>query len=93
VANARLAACAADGRSPKLRDFFQPAVSEARLLDALRQLRVPRHMFKLLYRVFARHCSQHSDEHPVWQIPSETFEAELAVYQREQEAFDRAVRA
>lgn len=92
VANARLAACAADGRSPRLRDFFQPAVSESRLLDALRQLRVPRHMFKLLYRVFARHCSQHSDEHPVWQIASETFEAELAVYQREQEALDRAPR-
>lgn len=93
VANARLAACAADGRTPRLRDFFQPAVSDNRLLDVLRQLRVPRHMFKLLYRVFARHCSQHSDERPVWQVASETLEAELAVYQREQEALERAPRA
>ena len=56
-------------------------------------LRVPRHLFKFMYRLFTEHCNAHSDENPVWQIGSGTFEAVLAVYQRDQDAFDRGVGA
>jgi hypothetical protein len=93
VANARLRACATGGRSPKLTDLFEPSVDERRVIDALRSLRVPRHMFKFMYRLFVAHCNAHTDERPVWKISSELFESTLALYRRDQDAFDRGLRA
>ena len=93
VANARLKACASNGKSPSLRELFDTSVNDRRLIDALRTLRVPRHLFKFLYRAFVAHCSAHTDESPVWQISSATFESALALYQRDQDAFDRGVGA
>jgi hypothetical protein len=91
VAAARIAACAAEGRSPTPSDLFDPAIDQRRLIEAFGALRVPRHLFKFMYRLFTLHCNAHSDENPVWQISSGTFESVLAVYQRDQEAFDRGV--
>ena len=93
IANARLQACAANGKSPSLSELFDPAVGERRLIDALRTLRVPRHLFKFLYRLFVSHSNAHTDEKPAWRISSETFESVLALYQRDQEAFDRGLGA
>ncbi len=89
VANARLKACAADGRSPNLRDLFDDSVDDRRLITALRSLRVPRHLFKFLYRAFVAHLHAHTDENPSWKISGETFESALALYHRDQDAFDR----
>ncbi len=91
VADARIRACASDGASPSLRDLFDPAVSDKRLLDALRTLRVPRNLFKFLYRLLVAHCNTHTDKDPAWTISSETFEATLALYNRDQDAFHRGV--
>jgi hypothetical protein len=93
VANARLKACAVEGQSPTLGKLFDESISEQRVLDALRTLRVPRDLFKFLYRLFVAHCGAHSDEHPKWTISSETFESVLAVYHRGQEAADRGLGA
>jgi hypothetical protein len=93
VANTRLKACAMPGRSPSLKDLFEPAVSDRRLMDAFRTLRVPRHMFKFLYRLFVAHCNAHTDEQPVWKISGERFESTFALYQRDQDAVDRGMRA
>jgi hypothetical protein len=93
VANARLAACAVDGAQPRLRDLIHQAVSDRRIVEALRQLRTPRHLFKFLYRLFVSHCNSHVEGEPVWQIAAETFEATLAVYHRDQDAFDRGMGA
>ena len=93
IANARLQACAANGKSPSLGALFDPSVGERRLIDALRTLRVPRHLFKFLYRLFVSHSNAHTDEKPAWQISGETFESVLALYQRDQEAFDRGLGA
>ena len=54
---------------------------------------MPRRLFKFLYRLLVVHCNAHSDENPVWQISPETFEATLALYLRDQDAFDRGVGA
>ena len=62
-------------------------------IDAFRALRVPRHLFKFLYRLLVAHCNAHTDDKPVWQIPKETFEATLAVYSRDQDAVDRGLQA
>jgi hypothetical protein len=91
VAEARMTAVAANDRSPSLGDLFQESVNENRLIDAMRQLRVPRHLFKFLHQVIVTHINSHKDDEPEWRISSETFESVLALYQREQEAFERNV--
>jgi hypothetical protein len=93
VANARIKGCALEGSSPVLADLFDQSIDEKRLMDAFAALRVPRHLFKFMYRLFTTHCNAHSDEAPVWRISSGTFESVLALYQRDQDAFDRGVGA
>ncbi|OHB82220.1 MAG: hypothetical protein A2W31_02665 [Planctomycetes bacterium RBG_16_64_10] len=93
VAVARLRACASDGQSPTLRSLFDPSISDQRLLEALRSLRVPRHLFKFMYRLLVAHCNAHTDEDPEWHVPSSLFETTLAVFTRDQDAVDRGLRA
>ncbi|GAF81776.1 unnamed protein product, partial [marine sediment metagenome] len=93
LANCRLDACAVDGQAPDLRSMFAEEVSDQRMIDAFGSLRVPRNLFKFLYRVIVAHCNSHTDADPVWSIPRETFEATLAVYSREQAAVDRGLSA
>lgn len=93
VASARLRACAVPGNSPSLKDLFDPSITERRLTDAFRGLRVPRHLFKFMYRLFVAHCNAYTDDVPHWQISSERFESVLALYSRDQDAFDRGLRA
>lgn len=93
VATARVKACAADGASPSVTDLFEPAVDQRRLMDAFGSLRVPRNLFKFMYRLITTHCNAHTDENPVWQISGESFQSVLALYQRDQDAFDRGVGA
>ncbi len=92
MANARIAACAAEGASPKITELFE-GVDRQRLIESLATLRVPRHLFKFIYRLFTAHCNAHTEEQPEWKISSATFESVLALYQRDQEAFDRGVGA
>ncbi len=93
LANARLKACAADGKAPTISDLLDPAIDVRRLKDALATLRVPRHLFKFIYRLFTTHCNAHSDDAPVWRIGQGEFESVLALYQRDQDALDRGVGA
>lgn len=93
VANARLGACAADGKTPRLTDLFEDSLTQDRLIDALRGLRVPRHLFKFMYQLLMSHCNAHTDEKPVWKISAATFDSTLALYHRQQDAFDRGMGA
>ena len=54
-----------------------------RLLTSFRSLRVPRHLFRFLYRVLVDHCNRYTDAEPEFLIKAETFETILAVYSRE----------
>ncbi len=85
LARARMLACAAEGRSPEPKDLFGDDISYERLLSAFQSLRVPRHLFRLLYRVLVDHCNRHTDAQPVYKIKGETFESALAVYTRDAE--------
>jgi hypothetical protein len=93
VATARLKACAKPGAKPALTDLFDPVVNQQRLIEAFRNLRVPRRLFKFLYRLIADHCNAHTDQDPHWKISSTLFETTLAIHLREQDAFDRGVGA
>ena len=93
LANVRLQGCAEQGREPNLRALLDDAITDERLIEAFRSLRVPRHLFKFLYRLLVAHCNAHTDSQPVWQVPLETFEATLAIYARDQHAVDQGLRA
>jgi hypothetical protein len=93
LANARIRSCGIDGEEPTLRSMLDDSITDQRMIDAFRSLRVPRHLFKFLYRLLVAHCNAHTDEKPAWQIPKETFEATLAVYSRDQDAVDRGLQA
>ncbi|MCA9188681.1 MAG: hypothetical protein R3E01_15225 [Pirellulaceae bacterium] len=91
LANTRMSFCSVGNAKPKLRQLFEPTVSEQQLIDAFRRLRVPRHLFKFLYRTLVTHCNLHTDEKPVWQISPQTFESALAVYLKELDATNRVM--
>lgn len=86
LTNARMLACTVDGRKVEPRDFFVDAVTYQRLLTVFQSLRVPRHLFRFLFRVLAEHCNRYTDAQPKFQIDSETFESIYAVYSREVES-------
>jgi hypothetical protein len=85
LARARMLACAAPQRSPEPKHLFGDEVSYERMLSAFQSLRVPRDLFRFLYRVLVDHCNRHTDAHPVYKIKGETFESTLAVYGRDSE--------
>ncbi len=93
LANARLEACALDGTAPTIGDLLDPAIGQQRVVDAFGSLRVPRHLFKFLYRLLVTHCNAHSAQMPAWTIAPETFESVLAVYRQSQDALSRGVGA
>jgi len=94
LANARVAACAPKDppnelAPPQVRDLFDPSIDDARLIGAFASLRVPRQLFKFLYRVLVAHCQTYVDTDPQWQIDAATFEAQLALFQRDQQSMDQ----
>ena len=91
LAGSRITAVAADGASPSLRSIFDESISDQRLIDAFQSLRVPRHLFKFLYRLFVAHCNAFTDDSPSWQISDQLFESILAVYATKIEAADAGV--
>ena len=75
LCNARLAACRArDAEAINLIDLFDSEVNRQDVVDALEQMQQPRDAFKLLYRCVQEHCSNVTDESPVWRIPRLTLE-------------------
>jgi len=93
LADDRLRACAAEDHSPQIARLFEESISAGRLQAAFSSLRVPRHLFKFMYRLITAHCNAHSEQQPAWQIGPGTFESTLAVYLRELDAADRGVGA
>lgn len=91
LASSRIAAVGGDGKSPSLRSIFEESISDQRLVDAFQSLRVPRHLFKFLYRLFVAHCNAFTDDNPSWQISDQLFESILAVYATKIEAADAGV--
>lgn len=91
IASQRVNAASAGTPPATLAQLFEPSVDQRRLLDGLRSVRVPRHLFKFLYRLLVAHCHAHTNEQPVYTIPLERFDTVLAVYRRDQEAFDRGL--
>ena len=91
VANDRLRACAANGQAPKVGDLFDQGVNREDLIRMFSRLRVPRHLFKFLYRLIVEHCNRYTEENPKWTIGRETLESTYSLYLRDLDAFDRGM--
>ena len=91
IASMRLKAASTKEPTATLSELFESTVDQRRLLDGLRSVRVPRQLFKFLYRLLVAHCHSHTAENPVFEIPLERFDTELAVFRRDQDAFDRGL--
>ncbi|GHT47127.1 hypothetical protein FACS189454_09250 [Planctomycetales bacterium] len=89
LTNVRVQACAADGKTPLITDFFEETLSRQRLIDSFAKLKVPRHLFKFLYGLFASHVHEHTDTEPAWKVSSIMFEAALSLYLRERDAAEK----
>ena len=83
VARARMIACASGDNKVEPKSLFDDQLSYERMLAAFQSLRVPRHLFRFLYRVLVEHCNRHTDSQPEFKIKGETFETVLAVYRKE----------
>jgi len=91
IASTRVKAASMGTPPATLAQLFEPEVDQRRLLDGLRTLRVPRQLFKFLYRLLVAHCNSHTGEQAVYKIPLERFDTVLAVFRRDQDAFDRGL--
>jgi hypothetical protein len=91
IASTRVKAASVGDPPATLGALFDESVDERRLIDGLRSLRVPRQLFKFLYRLLVAHCHAHTAEKPVYRIPVERFDTTLAVFRRDQDAFDRGL--
>ncbi|MFM7206023.1 MAG: hypothetical protein ACKO4T_05045 [Planctomycetaceae bacterium] len=91
IASTRVKAASVGTPPATLAQLFDPAIDQRRLVEGLRSLRVPRQLFKFLYRLLVAHCHSHTDERPSYAISPERFETELALFRRDQAAFDRGL--
>jgi len=91
LANDRIQSGRSSEKQTTIEDFFEPSVTKKRLEQAFEQLRVPRHLFKFLYRTIMSHVNAHSDGEPIWTISESRFETELALYLNDRRASERNV--
>ena len=93
MATNRLRACLRESadQNVSIRSLFAAEVNEHELIKHFDQLRVPRHLFRFLYRLLTEHCNASTEDNPVWKISSETVTNTMNEYQRELEALDRGL--
>ncbi len=92
LANDRLAACGEQGETGRrLRSLFDSSLTTTDIVQSFDKLRVPRHLFKFLYRVIAEHCQAHSSDDPQWEISAPIFHASLAVYLRDMKSIEDGI--
>ena len=93
IADDRIKACAAGGKQVALLDLFDDGVTRDELTRQFARLRVPRHLFKYLYRLIVEHCQKYPADAPKWSIGRETIDGAFQVFLRDLNAFDRGMGA
>jgi hypothetical protein len=72
-----------------LRSLIDEELKTSEIVNSIDHLRVPRHLFKFLYRLITEHCNTYTSDEPEWQIKATTFQSVLKLYLRDLEAFDK----
>ena len=93
MATNRLRACLNDSsdRNVSIRNLFADDVTEEELIERFDRLRVPRHLFRFLFRLLTDHCNASTEDNPVWKISQATLATTIDAYQRELDALDRGL--
>ena len=91
IAEDRLQACLKEGKKARLIDLFDEGVNREELTRQFARLRVPRHLFKFLYRLIVEHCGRYPSETPKWRIGRETLDSTFQLFLRDLDAFDRGM--
>jgi hypothetical protein len=88
--NSRLLACStASEPRVNLNALLDEAVTDADMMNWLGQLKIPRHAFKFMHELIAKHCQSHTDEHPLYQISRDTFIECRTNFSRSLEEYER----
>ncbi len=93
MATNRLRACLQEDGNQEItiKDLFADDVSYEELIVKFGKLRVPRHLFRFLYRLLTDHCNKSTEDNPQWKITHKTLETSIESYVRELEAMDRGL--
>ena len=77
------------GEKLRVRDIIDEETPTSEIIHSLEHLRVPRHLFKFMYRLVMEHCDAYTSEEPVWRIKAASFQSVLKLYLRDLDAFDK----
>jgi len=94
MATNRLRACLVnDSPNPDItiQALFDDEISREEIIATFARLRVPRHLFRFLYRLMTEHCNRSTEDAPSWKIDRVTLESTVEAYSRELEALDRGL--
>ncbi|MCH2210918.1 MAG: hypothetical protein MK110_06420 [Fuerstiella sp.] len=93
MATNRLRACLHDSadKSVSISSLFADDVTEDQLIERFGQLRVPRHLFRFLFRLLTDHCNASTEDNPVWKISAKMLAGTMDAYHRELDALDRGL--
>jgi hypothetical protein len=78
-----------EGAKLTLRDIIDESQRTSEIINSLDHLRVPRHLFKFLYRLITEHCNAYTSDEPEWRVKDATFQSVLKLYLRDLDAFDK----
>ncbi len=93
MATSRLRACRHDDADStvSIGSLFEDDVTTADLIRHFSRLRVPRHLFRFLFRLLTAHCDSCTEDNPRWKISGALLHSTMEVYQRELDALDRGL--
>jgi len=91
LANERLRKCASsENAQPSLRDLLDSAIRDEEIIDYFDRMRIPRNLFKFMFRLLNNHCMDHTGDRPVLQINRDTWVRTRAAFEKD---LDRAMMA
>jgi hypothetical protein len=89
LANERLRKCATDGtEGAPLRDLLDPTIRDDEIINYFDRMRIPRNLFKFMFRLLNNHCMDHTGDRPVRQIDRDTWVRTRAAFDKD---MDRAM--
>ena len=91
VANQRLTAMAAEGKNPRMSDYFGEDVTESDVRDALESIGIPRMSFGFLGSLLAEHARDLPEDDPRWKISRLTFDIHRSAWSDRARTLRRAL--
>ncbi len=93
LVNERLRASAAEGSSAvTLRGLLDDSIKDDEIINTFGRMRIPRSVFKFMFRLLTNHCMSCTGDQPQWTISRETWTTTWAVFsQKDLEHYDQGL--